>query len=362
MSRRTDLKDLTDLGESLASLGKSLAKIAEHVPHAVPWPQFLEEILPEFSPPFVTSHRSNDVRRVIREIEAIDLADEGQAPRHIMTTFDLNSTLIGRFLASRPPESPFTTKCRLMTIKTLVNRALGRRYLIISPFADRPIRQLIRTGRPRNKGILTMDEIRRLFELLRGDVARKRGWPQWKARRLLTAFAIAIYGGLRRRELFTLHVEDIDLDARVIRLEPRGERGMGLKSEGSAKPVGMPLALVPILADWLEHRLDAAAGYPIDPACPWMVPNCSRKGPWLTGRIDNRPLGCLQAAARRAGIPKINWQMCRRSLASHMDVFGASQAQIQRQLRHSNSEVTETFYRQADERNVAEFVREISFE
>ena len=83
------LKDLASLGASLASLGKSLATIAETAPHAVPWDQFLSEILPDFECSLVTPQRANAVRLVVREIEAVDLADIGQEPRHIATTADL---------------------------------------------------------------------------------------------------------------------------------------------------------------------------------------------------------------------------------------------------------------------------------
>ena len=150
------------------------------------------------------------------------------------------------------------------------------------------------------------------------------GWAGWKARRLLVAFSVAIYTGLRMRELFTLQISDIDLDAYIIRLTPRGAHGKGLKSDGSAKPVGMPTALVPILESWLSHRLDHPAGMTIDLKCPWLIPTCSRKGPWTTGRSKARPLGRLKAIARRAGIPdSVNWQMCRRSLATAMEGSGA---------------------------------------
>jgi integrase len=358
----TNLKDLTELGASLASLGASLALIADAAPKPVPWDRFLLEVLPDFSPPFVSPGRAGDVRRVIRELGVINLAAEGQAPRFIETTYDLNTILIGRYIASRPRESPFTLRCRLMTIKTVINRALARGYLVLSPFADHPIRRLVRTGKPQNKRALTPDEVRRLFEVLRADVQRKKGWAGWKARRLLAAVAVAIGTGIRRNELLTLHVEDVDLEARVIRLEPRGPRGMGLKSEGSSKPVGMPVALVPIVREWLEWRLAGPAGFPIDADCRFLIPTCSRLGPWLHGTTSKRPNGRLKAAGRRAGIPDICWQLLRRTLATLMERSGAGRSQIQRQLRHSDAEVTEAHYIKQDEDGIAEAVQDVWFE
>jgi integrase len=340
-----------------------LSDLLALLPHPIPWEQFKAEILPSWTPPLVSPQRSQDVKRVIREIETINLAADGAEPRCIDSTADLSATLLARYVASRPAgESPYTLRCRLTTLQTICNRALARRYLAISPFAETRIRQIVRVGKPRRKRALSLEETRRLLLILHQDVERRVGWQKWKSRRLLVAVVVALHAGLRRTELLTLRVADLDLSARVIRLVPRGLRGQGLKTEASAKPVGMPLALIPLIQEWLDHRLDAPAGWPIDPACPWLIPTCSRRGPWLHGKAKGRPLGRLKAVGRRAGAPDVTWQMLRRTCATMMEAAGAGRSQIQRQLRHTTPETTEVYYIQADETNIAAAVRDLTFE
>lgn len=339
-----------------------LRELLQLLPRPIAWAEFKAQILPGFEPPLVSRQHGLKVKRCLGELEALDLADDGEPTRHIETTADLSPKLVSRLVASRPPcESPYTLRDRLSFLQSLCRLAVEYRCLAVSPFAIRPIRRIVRVGKPRDKRALSREEIRRLFDVLRGDVASKKGWALWRARRLLVAVSIAIYTGLRRNELLTLNTADLDLDARVIRLKARGDRGMGLKTEGSAQPVGMPIALIPIVRDWLAHRLDGPAGFPVPDDCPWLIPNCRRTGPWLNGHASICPLGRLKAVALRAGIQDVNWQMLRRTLATQLESFGAGEAGIQRQLRHSDPKVSQEHYRKADERNIADLMRDVVF-
>ena len=171
-----------------------------------------------------------------------------------------------------------------MTLQTLCNRALSRRFLAVNPFASHPVRKLVRVGRPKDKRALSLEEIRRLFAVFHSDVERKKGWAGWKARRLLAAFSIAIYTGLSRKELFTLQVSDIDLERRVIRLTPREPPRHGTEVRGSsAKPVGMPTALVPILESWIDHQARCPAGYPDRSEMPLAHPDVFTQGTLVHG-------------------------------------------------------------------------------
>ncbi len=198
----------------------------------------------------VSLKHERKVSQVIRELKALG----------IETTADLNLALVGRYIASRPDgQSAWTLKGHLQIIATICNMAVRARVLTVSPFATRPICKLVRTGPPEGKRHYSLDEIRRLLELLQADVNAKKGWPAWRARRLQAVAATAVYCGLRTTELLRLHAADLDFDRHVVRVVPRGSRGMGLKTNGAGKPVGMPLALEPILRSWLEWRLSAPA-------------------------------------------------------------------------------------------------------
>jgi integrase len=332
-----------------------LAALAAYLPHPVPWPECLAEILPGLSRPIVTKAHEAKVREVVREIEAMSPPPA--------TTADLTVAFVSRYVQSRPSHwSPYTLKSHLQIVSTLCKRAFERRWLAVSPFTPVPMSRWVRLGPPRGKRHLSREEIRRLLELLRADIDARKGWHQWKGRRLYAVACIGLYCGLRRTELLMLHMEDVDIPARVIRVRPHQHRQAGgrLKSKSSAKPVGIPEALVPILEDWLAHRLDAPAGFPMPESVPWVIPTCSRRAPWIGGN-KSRAVVRLQAAARRAGIEHVTLHMLRRSLATHLEGHGLGGAMISRIMRHSGQQVTETYYRQADERQVADAVRDLVF-
>lgn len=306
----------------------------------------------------VSLKHERKVSQVIRELEALG----------IETTADLNLALVGRYIASRPDgQSAWTLKGHLQIIATICNMAVRARVLTVSPFATRPICKLVRTGPPEGKRHYSLDEIRRLLELLQADVNAKKGWPAWRARRLQAVAATAVYCGLRATELLRLHAADLDFDRHVVRVVPRGSRGMGLKTDGAGKPVGMPLALEPILRSWLEWRLSAPAElaekFPPAESMPFLFPcTLQRWKPWTGGPPGEKPLDQLAAAGRRAGIPDLTFHGLRRSLATAMEAFGIGPAMIQRTLRHSRAQTTELHYRKADEVNIARAVRDIRFD
>jgi integrase len=328
-----------------------------------PWAEFKRDILPGFTYPMTSKSHATKIRQTIRCLELLNLADEGEEPRGIRDTFDLNLVTVARYVAAIPPgQSPWTIKAQLQILSTLASTAVKARRLAVNPFDIRPIGKIVRLGPPEDKRALSRDELHRLMELLKSDTETRTGWALWRAWRLYVVAAIAVYCGLRRTELLTLHVVDVDLDARVIRLMGRGPNGKGLKSKGSAQPVGIPDALAPILSTWLSTwRLAAPKGFAIDPECPWLIPTCNRKSPWISGHTTGKALGRLQAAGKRAGIPDLTFHMLRRTLATQLEEHGVGGAMIQRILRHASSQTTERHYRRADERNIADAVKELEF-
>jgi integrase len=340
-----------------------LAALAALIPRPMPWAAFKTEVRPALSPPLISKGQASRYVQIIRELEAIDLADEGDEPRFIATTADLNLTLVTRFCAARPPDqSPSTLRSLLLCVAKLCNMAVERRLLTVSPFVTVPIRRLVgRIGKPQGKRHLTKDECRRLLALLRQDVEERQGWSQWKARRLLVVACLGLYCGLRKMEMLMLHVADIDWEARVIRLVPHNEEGK-FKTLGSEQPVPMPGAMIAALKEWLDHRMDRPPGYPVPADCPWLVPTCDRKHPWISGSEGGKPLHRLQAAAFRAGIEYVTLHELRRSLATHLEAHpGVNGALISRVLRHADEKTTETFYRRADEANLADAVADFDF-
>jgi integrase len=343
----------------LAELAGEIRALVAASPRAIAWRRFVaSEVEPLLAPSLVTPKHAAEVRRVLREVEA--LRDDDGEPL-LKTTADLTLSLVAKYLESMPRgQSPYTARNRLRKLSMVCNLAVANRRLAASPFGVRPIRKLIRCGRPQGKRHLDLAELRRLLEALGRDVAQRKGWSGWRARRLQALVSLVMYTGLRRDEALHLQVQDLDIPARMIRLEPHNKAGE-FKTESSAQSVAMPEALIPILEEWLAHRMDAPEGYPMPAECPWVFPGSRRTSPWREGSPGYKPLDRLQRVARRAGLSHVTFHALRRSLSTHMEAFGVGVSMIQRCLRHATASVTETFYRQQDEENMRQAVRDITF-
>jgi integrase len=317
----------------------------------IAWSEFKAEIMPEFSPPNCSQGHTSRFHMVCRTLEAMG----------VESTADLNNAMVDMYIAGRPTgQSDWTLSSLLIIIRTICNKAVSLRYLEVSPFKVRPISKLVRLGKPKGKRHLTRAEITRLMEVLRADIANTKGWSQWKARRLYIVVCLGLYCGLRKNELLRLHVADIDLPSRLIKLIPHNSTGK-FKTESSAQPVPIAEALVPILEAWLAHRLDHPAGMPIDTTCPWLVPTCNRKAPWVSGATGTKVLDRLKAVAKRAGIAYVTMHMLRRSCATHLEAMGVPRSMVSRILRHSSEQVTEDFYLRRDEQNMVDAVKGLTF-
>jgi integrase len=329
-------------------------------PTPIGWSRFRAEFL---SPYVVGTTCARNTRQTLIQVfdlvEALDLAVAGEPPRRIETTADLTPALVARFVADRTAAglAPSTVRGLLMRLRTVCSYAEQNRYVMISPFRLRKIGKIIRVPRPAGKRHLTAEEVRRVLDLMRSDVEQKRGWAQWRARRLLALTATVALTGLRAMEAQCLWVADLELARRVIDLVPRGPRLPGggvaparLKTEASAQPVAMPAALVPILEEWLAHRLSRPAGFVLPSAdrIPWLFPGVRGLAAWTTGRTSQKPIGRLGAVAKRAGVFPCTWQMLRRTWATRAEALGVPQALITRQARHTDESTTRRWYQQRD--------------
>lgn len=313
----------------------------------IPLASLRDEMLPLYDPLVVARSTREKLIQMFRELEALGVA----------TTDQLTPETIVRFVASRPDRAPASTRGNLMNIRTICSYAEGRRYLTVSPFRLRKLSRYIHVPKPSGKRHLSAEEIRRLLDLMRRDIEVKQGWAQWRARRLYAVTSLIALTGLRKMEGLCLWVEDLDLPGRTINLVPRGsglpaegDAPRRLKTEGSAQPLAMPVALVPILEEWLPRRLDHPEGFPLPPVdrIPWVFPGSNRVSAWTGGPPTCSPSGRLKAVAERAGIDHITWQMLRRTFTTRAEALGVPQALITRQARHTDVETTKRWYQQRD--------------
>jgi len=265
----------------------------------------------------------------------------------VVRTSQLNLDLVTRFIAARPPgQSPHTLKSLLNSLKTICSHAETARYLSVSPFRLKGIRHWVKAPRPTGKRHCNPAEIRRVLDVMKGDVAARTGWGKWRAHRLYALTATVAYTGIRAGEAQRLHVADIDLEQGVVNIVPRGK---SLKTPGSEQPVAMPPGLKPILEAWLKDRLSRPKGFVIPPAeeIPWLFPNIRRRNAWLSGPPGAKPLDRLKAVAARAGVV-MTFQVLRRSWATIAEALGVPQGLISRQLRHSDVRTTKEWYQERD--------------
>jgi integrase len=322
----------------------------------------------------------------------------------VETTADLNTETIAAFLRERPDdEHPNTTHGYLSYLRAACGIAAAEGFIPVSPFAVR--RRWIRKLPPKSPRVHSLEEIARVLELAESEVRSSKGWDRWKARRLQALMATVAFCGLRRSEALHLCTEDIEHEHQMVVVRPRV--GNRLKTEGSAQPVPVPDALVPILTSWLLHRADKLPpGIAVDapgsalredgsfeswlnvpgdkkpdvtrvsrrrgrhagPVLPpqplvstWIFPNTFGTGPWLHGAGGHRPGDRLRQLGERAGVPDLTFQSLRHTWATHAEsAWGLPPAVIQRVLRHSNA-TTQNHYRHAERRNLSAMVGGIDF-
>lgn len=304
----------------------------------IPFDRFRDELLKLYEPPLRAKASFKMMRRSLEV--AAECLGEGA------TTAQLTPDLIGRIVATRPPgHSPYTVNTLLTYLKVACNYALQMGYLRASPFAFR--KKWVRLGEPKAKKHHSMEEIARVLALMARDVERKKGWAQWRARRLLALASIVAYTGLRRNEALYLKVADVLLDERLILIVSRENNR--LKTARAAQPVPIPEALAGVLADWLPHA-----------HCEWVVPNVYRKAPWTGGSQGHTPLDRMKRLGVRAKVEGFTFQSLRHSWATHAEYWGLSDTMIQRVLRHTTTR-TQMHYRHADASNLRAIAGGIDF-
>ncbi len=334
------------------------------------WAKFVEEVLESYRPPLRAAATYRGMKHaldVVTSLVAVDGQGEplqtpdGQPVPLVDSTADLTPRMIAQIIRTRPPElSPQTVRALLRYVRTACNIAIDSGRLRISPFRRNGIGKLVRVGRPKGRRHLSRADIRTLLDYLAAQVEATRGWRQWKWRRLLALVALIAYTGLRRNEALMIHVADTDLGGRMLYVQPRADNR--LKTERSAASVPLPPALVPYLEAWLAHRNDAPPGFKMPAEVPWMYPACRRRGPWKDGAVGDKPLCQLKAAAKAAGIGgDVNWQMLRRSLATHLRThFRIGRDLTSQILRHSEA-VDDAFYLEDDADNLRRAVEGVDF-
>lgn len=304
----------------------------------IPFAEFQARILEMYAPPQRAKGTFIKMRQVLN-IAAALLGPDG-------TTADLNTALVSRIIASRPPgESRNTTLGILSPFRAACNIAALEGWVRVSPFIVR--KRWLKPSKPKGKKHHSREEIARVLDLMRRDIGRKKGWARWRAWRLYALASTVAFTGLRKMEALRLKMEDIVLDEKVLLVTPRF--GSDLKTEAAAAAVPLPEALVNVLRQWLPHT-----------QCEWVFPNSTHTGPWVGGSPGYRPIDRMKRLGARAGVEGFHFQSLRHSFATHAELWGLSETMIQRILRHTSTR-TQQHYRHADLANMRSTVAGIGF-
>jgi hypothetical protein len=142
---------------------------------SVPWERFELELMEQYAPALRAKATRRCVQHAVRVLRELGVEQTG----------DLNVRLITKLVTTRDPNlSPNTVKGLLRTVQAVCSHAINFGYLPVSPFAARPIRTWVRGTKPRGVKHLTRLQIRAVLDVLAADVRSKRGWSQYRARRL----------------------------------------------------------------------------------------------------------------------------------------------------------------------------------
>jgi integrase len=241
---------------------------------------------------------------------------------------DLTPLHVERFLADLAtrlaPKSQRNVHAVLRrALNSAVRSGLLPRNVASRQFVDAP---RVPRAEPR---ALTASEVGRLLEQLRGEVIEP-------------IVIIALATGLRQGEVLGLVWEDLELDARRLRIRRELVRRAGryyrdeLKTPRARRTVPLPPPAVEALMAQRSRVIEAG----FVPTATGAVFPARRGGPlngsWVTKR--------LQAAMLRAGIGRGDFRMLRRTFASRLFAAGIPDRYIADLMGHTATTVTHGHY------------------
>lgn len=299
----------------------------------IPFATFAAEVAALWSSPARSRATATKMRQVLREF--------GNILGPTATTADLTAPRVAAWVnhqlaSGRHPNTVWTLLSYLRAASHYANEA---GYLDRPPFGKRT--RYLRPVRPTGPKVHSARDVACVLTALEG-----RGRDSWRDGRLYVLTALVAFTGLRRNEALGLAWAEVDLGARLVRLDPARR----LKTIAAAQPVPMPDRLAAILAAWRPRS-----------GADWVVPRADREGGWRGGAPGARPTDALKAAGRAVGVDGLTFASLRATWATLAEsTWGLSGPVIQRVLRHTTL-ATQEHYRRADEPALVAAVRAIDF-
>jgi len=287
------------------------------------WKEFAREIATIYLPP---GHAPNTHAKMIHTLQLAEAFGIGSLDQ-------LTTAWVARFIAWRA-ESVTTNTIRgdVSYLAAAAAIAVEEGWTDRAP-AWRRVKP--RPGPARRKNLHAIEDVRAVLSLLtlRSSL--------WKEHRLLAVAATAACTGLRKQEVLRLRIEDVDLDARILRVVERRRR---LKTLGSARRVPICPELSIVLGGWMPRT-----------ECDWLFPGVKRLGPWTGGTSGKCPTDRLKAAGRAVGVEGLTLNSLRHTFATwSRRRWGISGLKLRDFLGHTTEHTQEHYVH--EETDVTAFV------
>jgi len=291
----------------------------------IPWDTFTVRYLSLYLPPMREPATYRQVRQILREF--------GELPG-FRTTAALTEEAVAAWVARHKDRSPARVASLLRCMATAAKFAVGKGFLGSSPFEFRPPGQWVRSDKknsarsaPTHRG---SDEIARVLDQADAEAAM----GSWEAGRLQALVYVYAYAGLRKMEALHLETHNVDLERRVLTVEPKECWHPKTVKSAAKLPIAPPLR--DVLRLWL-------------PRCGsnWLFPGKRLKTPWTSGAPTTKPLDQVKALGKRAGVEGLTILSFRKTIGTHAKSWGFSQLELKALLRHTNVR-TQDWYDEED--------------
>lgn len=280
---------------------------------AMAWDTFTVRYLSLYLPPLREPATYRQVKQALREFGEL---------RGFKTTAHLTEEAVAAWVVAHAERSPERTASLLRCMSTAAKYAVKKGYLDSSPFDFRSpsgwrLPGARKTGRTA-PGHRSSDEIARVLDL--ADARARLG--AWEAGRLQALVYVYAYAGLRKMEALHLQPGDVDLDRRLLKIEPKD--GWRPKTLESACTLPMASPLRDVLRLWT-------------PRCGglWLFPGKRLKRPWTSGSRGTKPLDQVKSLGEDAGVRDLTILSFRKTIGTYAKTWGFSQLELKALLRHT---------------------------
>jgi len=221
-------------------------------------------------------------------------------------------------------------------LRSILNEATEQEYCRKNP--ARPLR--VPKLKAVKKPYLSVDQVKALLAA-----------TKWQPREL-TLLTVILVTALRPSELFALKWKCIDFKQGTMTLYETVYRGVlrpytKTSEEGELPQLVIPEQAVIALHEWYEHCAEFSAGPQYIGDEDFIFPNAD--GGFLLK--ENYSKRVLKELAEMAGIPLLNFQVLRRTVATHAQHLG-SLKDVQTIMRHKQAQTTANIYIQTIDKTV----------